>query len=67
MEGSKCVRYMDLKRDRSVNGLEMFWLHKVSENKFVSRHERDMRAAVSSVDFRADGAANSCFLVKLFS
>lgn len=48
----------------------MFRLHKVSENKFVSRHERDLKAAISSVDFRADGAAapnSSCFLVKLFS
>lgn len=56
------VRFIDLKHDRSVNGLEMFWLHKVSENKFVSRHERDLRAAISSVDFRSDEAAAQNFL-----
>lgn len=63
------VRFIDLKHDRSVNGLEMFWLHKVSENKFVSRHERDLRAAISSADFRSDEQRHQtfCFLVKLFS
>lgn len=38
----------------------------MSENKFLSRHERDLRAAISSVDFRADEAAapNSLFVFR---